>query len=187
MGWMMVLILLLLLLLIELGAEAFVFHLPSGRTRCISEDIRLGAVSVAHYRIVLDEDAASGDQKISIRVSDPYGDSLHQTEGVESGLFAFTAAHTGQYTACFWSPHFRHSSSLSINFTWKSGVAAKDWTRVAKREKLDGMEMELKKLEDSAHAIHEEMIFLRKRSAAMASEELFCKQEDSLSSQSQIL
>ncbi|KAL8507872.1 hypothetical protein ACS0TY_018425 [Phlomoides rotata] len=39
--------------------------------------------------------------------------------------------------------------SLSVNMEWKTGVAAKDWESVARKEKIEGIELQLRKLEDA--------------------------------------
>ncbi|XP_052485642.1 transmembrane emp24 domain-containing protein p24delta8-like [Gossypium raimondii] len=48
---------------------------------------------------------------------------------------------------------------MTIEFDWKSGVAAKDWSKTK--------EIELKKLYDTVSAIHEEMFYLRERDEEM--------------------
>ncbi|RZR76030.1 hypothetical protein BHM03_00000634 [Ensete ventricosum] len=68
---------------------------------------------------------------------DPNGENLRRVDGVESGEFAFVAAETGKYTACFWSPHFQLEAAVTVDFEWKTGIAAKDWTSVAKKGKID--------------------------------------------------
>ncbi|RZR76031.1 hypothetical protein BHM03_00000635 [Ensete ventricosum] len=35
-------------------SQALVFHLPSGRVKCLTEDIRAGAMSLAHFRVADD-------------------------------------------------------------------------------------------------------------------------------------
>lgn len=52
---------------------------------------------------------------------------------MDSGTFAFTAAESGAYMACYWAVDHKPPVALSIEFDWKSGVAAKDWSKVAKK------------------------------------------------------
>lgn len=66
-----------------------------------------------------------------------YGNSYHFSELVESGQFAFVAAEAGDYMACFWAPVFKPETTLTIEFDWKTGVAAKDWSNVAKKGTVD--------------------------------------------------
>ncbi|XP_039128325.1 transmembrane emp24 domain-containing protein p24delta9-like [Dioscorea cayenensis subsp. rotundata] len=162
-AFLQVTILLLILLLISV-ADALVLHLPSGRVKCFSEELRPGAVSTASYRVVSDEDTLSGaDRKISLRVTGPDGEPLHVAEAVESGRFGFVADEAGTYMACLWSPRFELSGTVTVDFEWRAGITAKEWPSIAKRSKIQGLEIELKKLEDSIKSIHEEMIYLRQR------------------------
>ncbi|XP_077230021.1 transmembrane emp24 domain-containing protein p24delta9-like [Tasmannia lanceolata] len=163
---LMSMILLCLSLTLPITIHSLVFDLPSGRTKCISEELRINTMSIAHYKISLDP---PHKHKISIRVSGPYGENIHYAENIESGNFAFTATQSAQHTVCFWSSHFDISTTFPVNFDWKIGVSARDlnWTAIAKKEKISVMELELKKLEESVHSIHEEMIFLREREEEM--------------------
>lgn len=38
---------------------------------------------------------------------------------------------------CFWIQHGTMGTYLNVDLDWKTGVAAKDWAGVAKKEKLD--------------------------------------------------
>lgn len=66
-----------------------------------------------------------------------YGNSHHYSELVESGQFAFAAVEAGDYMACFWAPDHKPQTTLTIDFDWKTGVAAKDWSSVAKKGSVD--------------------------------------------------
>lgn len=56
---------------------------------------------------------------------------------MESGQFAFVAAEAGDYMACFWAPDHKPQITLTVDFDWKTGVAAKDWSNVAKKGQVD--------------------------------------------------
>ena len=66
-----------------------------------------------------------------------YGNNYHHSERVESGQFAFTAAEAGDYMACFWAADHEPTATLIVEFDWKTGVAAKDWSKVAKKGSVD--------------------------------------------------
>ena len=72
-----------------------------------------------------------------VQVTSSYGNSYHNSERVESGQFAFTASEAGDYMACFWAADHKPPVTLNIDFDWKTGVAAKDWTNVAKKGSVD--------------------------------------------------
>ena len=59
------------------------------------------------------------------------------------------------------------AKDTSIKLDWKTGVAATDWEDVAKKENLDLMATELRKLEDTVKEIHSEMMYLRRREEQM--------------------
>lgn len=180
--------LLLPLLLLVLAAApltgALRFDLLSGHTKCISDDIKVGSMAVGKYHIVAPDDgspslsssSSSSQQqqqllpdshRISLRVTSPYGSSLHYAESVHSGNFAFTASEAGDYLACFWAPDHRPPATVAFEFDWRSGVSSRDWSSVAKKGQVEMMGLELQKLEDNIKSIHEEMFYLREREEEM--------------------
>lgn len=147
-------------------SEAIWLNLPSSGTKCVSEEIQNNVVVLADY-LVISEDH-SFLPSISIKVTSPYGNTLHHRENVTHGQFAFTTQEAGNYLACFWADGHNHGAGdISINIDWKTGIAAKDWDSVAKKEKIEGVELELRKLEGAVEAIHENLLYLKTREAEM--------------------
>ena len=70
-------------------------------------------------------------------MSSPYGSTFHYGDQVDSGNFAFTAAEAGDYTTCFWAAEHTPEITLTIDFEWRTGVAAKDWSQVAKKGQIE--------------------------------------------------
>lgn len=62
---------------------------------------------------------------------------MHSAERVSEGDFAFNANEAGEYIACFWISDASKESEATVELEWKTGVAAKDWDSVAKREKIE--------------------------------------------------
>ena len=58
-------------------------------------------------------------------------------ENISIGNFAFTTRESGNYLACFWLGHNERGGDVSVNLDWKTGIAAKDWDSVAKKEKIE--------------------------------------------------
>ncbi|KAL8117162.1 hypothetical protein AgCh_015172 [Apium graveolens] len=143
------------------------FELKSGSTKCITEDIKSSSMTVGKYSVITDVKPIPESHKITIRVTSPHGNNYHYSDHVDSGTYAFTAAETGDYMACFWAPDHKPAVTLSVDFDWKSGVAAKDWSKVAKKGQIDVMELELKKLYDTVISVHDEMFYLREREEEM--------------------
>jgi len=67
----------------------------------------------------------------------PYGNKHHFGERVASGNFAFTTAEAGDYTACFSVADQKPTITVTIDFEWRTGVAAKDWYKIAKKDQID--------------------------------------------------
>lgn len=148
--------------------EAIWLNLPgASRTKCVSEEIQNNVVVLGDY-VVISEDHSHTLPTLTVKVTTPYGNNIHHQENVTHGQFAFTTHEAGNYLACFTvDGHYQGSGDVSVNLDWKTGIAAKDWDSVARKEKIDGVELELKKLEGAVEAIHENLLYLKSREAEM--------------------
>ena len=72
-----------------------------------------------------------------MQVSSEHGRSYHSADNVESGQFSFQAVESGDYVACFLAVEHKPATAMTVDFEWKSGIAAKDWTNVAKKGSVD--------------------------------------------------
>ncbi|KAG9455966.1 hypothetical protein H6P81_000474 [Aristolochia fimbriata] len=146
------------------SSRAIWLNLPSSGTKCVSEEIQSNVVVLCDYMVISEERGPA--PQISVKVTSPYGNNLHNTQNVTSGQFAFTTVETGNYLACFWLDTY-HQGGASVNIDWRTGIAARDWDSVARKEKIEGVELELRKLEGAVEAIHENLIYLKNREAEM--------------------
>ncbi|RAL40107.1 hypothetical protein DM860_008247 [Cuscuta australis] len=147
------------------------FDIESGHTKCIYEEIKSGAMSVCKYRVVNPNagDPLPETHNITVWVTSPNGNNYQYAEKVGEGEFVYeTVEEAGDYDTCFFAPRHHPPVTLTVDFHWKSGVAAtKDWTNVAKKYSIDAMELELKKMYETVNAIHDEMSYLREREEEM--------------------
>ncbi|XP_058226307.1 transmembrane emp24 domain-containing protein p24delta9-like [Rhododendron vialii] len=152
-----------------LMVQSMRFDLQSGSTKCITEDIKNNAMTVGKYSVVNPNEGfpIPDTHRITVKVTSPHGNNYHYGDTVGSGTFAFTASETGDYMACFWATDHKPVMTFSVDFDWKSGVAAKDWSKVAKKGQIEVMELELKKMYDTVSSIHDEMFYLREREEEM--------------------
>ncbi|ESQ34301.1 hypothetical protein EUTSA_v10008758mg [Eutrema salsugineum] len=150
-------------------SQSLHFELQSGRTKCISEDIKSNSMTVGKYSVVNHNEAhpSPPSHKISIRVTSSYGNTYHHAEDVESGQFAFTAVEAGDYMACFTAIDHKPEVTLNVDLDWRTGVHSKSWSSVAKKSQVEVMEFEVKKLIETVISIHEEMFYLRDREEEM--------------------
>ncbi|CAH1445181.1 unnamed protein product [Lactuca virosa] len=158
-------IFLLMLLLVQKG-ESVWLNLPRSGNKCVTEEIHNNVVVVGDY-VVISDDHLHPTPTISAKVTSPYGNILHHKENITHGQFAFTSSEAGQYVTCFWPDLPNQGGALSVNIDWKIGVAAKDWESVARKEKIEGVELELRKLEGAVEAIHDNLLYLKGREAEM--------------------
>ncbi|KAL1214255.1 Transmembrane emp24 domain-containing protein p24delta3 [Cardamine amara subsp. amara] len=151
--------------LIQVG-EAVWLDVPPTGTKCVSEEIQSNVVVLGDYLIISEDHTLL--PTISAKVTSPYGNNLHHVENVTHGQFAFTTQESGNYLACFWADSKSHGNkNVSINIDWKTGIAAKDWNSIAKKEKIEGVELEIRKLEGAVEAIHENLLYLKNKEAEM--------------------
>ncbi|KAL6297489.1 hypothetical protein ACE6H2_005631 [Prunus campanulata] len=150
-----------ILCLVRTG-QAIWMTLPSSGTKCVSEEIQNNVVVLADYVVISDDHSHS--PTISVKVTSPYGNDLHHRDNATHGQFAFTTQEAGNYLACFWVDSKNHGGSkVSVNLDWKTGIAAQDWDSVARKEKIEGLELELRKLEGVVEAIHENLLYIKGR------------------------
>ncbi|KAL2343155.1 hypothetical protein Fmac_004440 [Flemingia macrophylla] len=147
------------------SALAIWLTLPVSGTKCVSEEIQNNVVVLADYVVVPDEH--SHNPTIAVKVTSPYGNNIHLNENTTHGNFAFTTQEAGNYLACFWVDSHNQGGEVNVNLDWKIGIAAKDWDSVARKEKIEGVELELRKLEGAVEAIHENLLYLKGREAEM--------------------
>ncbi|KAL9313588.1 hypothetical protein ACSQ67_019040 [Phaseolus vulgaris] len=155
--------------LMLLRTEAIWLTIPSKGTKCMSEEIQAHVVVLADYYVVTDDVKGHQPQTVSAKVTSPYGNNLHHNENVTHGQFAFTTTESGNYVACFWvdTKHQESGGETTISLEWKTGIAAKDWDSVARKEKIEGVELELRKLEGAVEAIRDNLIYLKNREEEM--------------------
>lgn len=148
-------------------AEAIWLTIPNSGTKCVSEEIQNNVVVLADY-YVIDEKNPDHIPTISARVTSPYGNNLHHNENATHGQFAFTTTESGNYLACFWKDgSHQQDYELTLGIDWKIGIAAKDWDSVAKKEKIEGVELVLRRLQGIVESIHGNLIYLKDREADM--------------------
>ncbi|KAL1289700.1 hypothetical protein HN51_058101 [Arachis hypogaea] len=156
------------------GAIWITLQAKATSTKCVSEEIQSNIIVLANYFVVAAVGAADLHHRspprnptISVKVTSPYGNNLHFKENATIGKFAFTTTETGSYLACFWVAENQGNEEVQVNLDWKIGIAATEWETVAKKEKIEGVELELRKLEEAVVTIHENLLNLKNRESNM--------------------
>lgn len=136
------------------------------QTKCIYEEINSNVIVVGDYR-AFNKDNSDIPAYVDVRVEDPAGLTLHEARGQAKGQFAFTSKTAGEYKACFTVQDIETAFRTKLRLEWKTGVAATDWESIAKKEHLDELSVEMRKLEGSIREIYAEMLQLQQREQEM--------------------
>ncbi|XP_015695853.1 transmembrane emp24 domain-containing protein p24delta3-like [Oryza brachyantha] len=147
------------------GGEAVWLELSTTAAKCFSEEIQSNIIVIGDYSILFD--AYPTRPVLSVKVTSPYGNVLHHKDKVMQGQFSFNTAEAGNYLACFWVDNVAREMVVNLNLEWRIGIATKDWDALAKTEKLEGVALELAKLETAVEEIRENLMYLISKEADM--------------------
>ncbi|KAJ3705934.1 hypothetical protein LUZ61_009639 [Rhynchospora tenuis] len=154
----------LVVILLVLGfakVGAIWIELPPQGTKCLSEEIQANVVLFGNYTLFFTD--IRFPTTMSVKVTSPHGNIIHSKEKVSQGQFALTTKEAGSYLVCFLMDSKEKKMGGNVNLEWKIGIQARDWDSIARMEKLQGVELELRKLETSVAVIHENLVHLRNR------------------------
>mmetsp|Transcript_62427 Transcript_62427/g.56290 ORF Transcript_62427/g.56290 Transcript_62427/m.56290 type:complete len:202 (+) Transcript_62427:54-659(+) len=121
------------------------FYLTNRETKCLSDYLAEGELLIGEFSI--DPIRREGiDDGVITTVSDPTEETVYD-KNVDNGKFAFTSPENGEYVFCF-----KNEDDLekTVKFNTHSGVKAKDYSDIVKKENLKPLEAKLKRLEDLA-------------------------------------
>uniref|UniRef100_A0A0D9X8R7 GOLD domain-containing protein n=1 Tax=Leersia perrieri TaxID=77586 RepID=A0A0D9X8R7_9ORYZ len=148
------------------SGEAVWLELSTTATKCFSEEIQSNVVVIGDYSILFE--GYPTRPVLSVKVTSPYGNVLHHKDKVDQGKFSFNTKETGIYMACFSvDNNVDKEMGVNLNLEWKIGIATKDWNALAKTERLEGVALEVAKLETAVQAIHENLLYLKSKEAYM--------------------
>ncbi|RLN34476.1 transmembrane emp24 domain-containing protein p24delta3-like [Panicum miliaceum] len=132
------------------GAGAMWLEIAPSGTKCVSEEIRSNVVVIGDYSVLYEHHHAH--PTVAVKVTSPFGDIMHKKENVSMDQFAFTTAEAGNYLACFWVDGEDRGLVVKLNLDWKIGIAAKDWDSVAKKEKIEVKEANMRDVSEKTNA-----------------------------------
>ncbi|XP_058775376.1 transmembrane emp24 domain-containing protein p24delta9-like [Vicia villosa] len=156
--------------LFSCSVECMRFDLPPGLARCLGEDVKKNSLTVGNYSIVNHNPGhpLPVNHTILVTVTSNKGTvSHHYADHVQSGQFAIQAHESSDYLVCVWDTTNDPQVSLTIDLDWRTGVAAKDWSYIAKKTNIDKMTFEVQKMQQAALSIMEDMTYLLERNTEM--------------------
>jgi hypothetical protein len=123
-------------------------------------------IILAIFSVQADQD------KIAVNLFDPNGTSVYEKVENSKVKIAFTASESGNHQLCIVN---KSSNATKINFEFLTGVAAKDYSDIAKKSNIKPVELNLQKLEDMVSYL------IRELSNLMLNEEHALNFSDTLS------
>eukprot|EP00775_Hariotina_reticulata_P012968 gene12968-13097_t len=140
--------------------------LQQTQTKCIFEELNANVIVVGDYNAA-NKDNPSLPIYVDVKVSDPHGAAVHENRAQTKGQFAFTSKVAGEYQACFTTHDLETAHHTKLSLDWRTGVAATDWDTIAKKEHLDQLSVEMRKVEGQIREIYAEMLQLQQREQEM--------------------
>ena len=158
-------------------ADAFIFTLHARKNRCFVEELATGVELVVKYH------ASHGySQFVDVKVSDPENHIIWEDIGKDRGQYRATVHTPGEYAVCFYSrlvagAKFTPDLKREIAFELNSGADAEDYAKLATKEHLKPMEVDLRILEDVTRGILSDYQYFKERdeSARQTSEHMFTR------------
>lgn len=146
-------------------ASALDFEMQQ-QTKCIFEELNANVIVVGDYKAA-NKDNPSLPIYVNVKVTDPSGGTVHENKAQHQGQFAFTTKTAGEYQACFTTHDLETALHTKLTVDWRTGVAATDWDTIAKKEHLDQLSVEMRKVEGAIREIYAEMLQLQQREQEM--------------------
>lgn len=154
-----------LLLLLSHVAFGYEFEMAY-QTKCLMEEMSKNVIVLAEYS-AFHKDNRDEPVTVTVRVEDPRSKPIYEKHHLADGQFGFTTQEDGEYKTCFMVKDYLTAQHTRIRLDWRTGVAARDWDALAKRDSLNAMAAELAKLEETVRDVLQEMTYLRAREEEM--------------------
>ncbi|KAF8071156.1 emp24 domain-containing protein [Scenedesmus sp. PABB004] len=136
------------------------------QTKCIFEELNANVIVVGDYKAA-NRDNPTLPIYVNVKVTDPSGAAVHENAAQTQGQFAFTTKTAGEYQACFTTHDLETAYHTKLSVDLRTGVAATDWDTIAKKEHLDQLSVEMRKVEGAIREIYAEMLQLQQREQEM--------------------
>lgn len=156
---------LLVLLLIQI-VNCLHFEIPAGSKAepvCIRDFVNEGQLVVIN---VHSDGSADDGQELNLYVRGSSGNEYSNKKNFAGDVrVAFTSSYTGSFDICLENISRVNGRSMSRNIELdiESGSQARDWNKITANEKLKPVEVELRRIEELADEIVDELAYLKHR------------------------
>jgi len=138
-----------------------------GAVRCIGDTLAEETLMVGDFSI-----GNGYSQEIDVYVIDPKGNQIWTRSNAAKGKFAITSTIEGEYKVCFknrlvGSISYQEGMSRAVTVDLRSGVEANDYDAIAKKEHLNPIDLQVRKMSDLVLDLHFQMSQQKQREEAM--------------------
>lgn len=141
-----------------LCVQGFELELISKETMCFGEE--LGSQTL----IVGNIDSQPAGEILDVSVMSPNGEVLFSKNLTNFAKFSFTAIDSGTHSICLTNQGL---DLLPVNLDVKTGVRAKDYSKIASTKEMKELDYRVKMYQDLIKQIHSRMQTLREREEQM--------------------
>merc|ERR1719171_533647 len=138
------------------GVE-FSYKLEKKERKCFGEEL-------AKQELLLAEFVADQGKKISVTVTDPHSQlfSDHHKDKIKT---AFTTNQGGPHWMCVMNEDEAEEVTVKMNLL--AGAQAKDYSKVAKKEHLEPLQVSVKRIQETLRNYHNNVLYMREREETM--------------------
>jgi p24 family protein delta-1 len=162
-----------LLLSVAVGTE-IQFPIAAGGTRCFGEELSAHDLLVVKAKSVDPDPALPFTLLIKTSVSEAAGASagsasvgsvVFKEENKPNVMHAFTSVHAGPHWVCITNP--AGYKELNLELSMRSGVHAKDYNQIAKKDHLEPAQVAMRRITDLLREYRSNLFYQRRREERM--------------------
>lgn len=151
--------------LLPRAAQAYEFDMVF-QTKCVMEDVGEHEEVQGNFK-AYQRDQPDQAVAIDARFEDPQGQLVFERHGSAGAEFKFVSNGEGEYKLCFTAKDYHTAQGTRIKMKWTTGAEAHDWQAVAKKDNLNVIQVEMRRLEQVVQTIHLELQNIRRKEERM--------------------
>lgn len=155
-----------------ISATEFQIKVPTAATRCFGEELQAHDLLVVraesvintemNFTLVIKNAVKEGASQYAVSSG---GQDVYREERKSSVSHAFTATSSGPHWVCI--TNIDSYKDLDVMMTMKSGVAAKDYSKIAKKEHLEPAQIAMRRIDDLLSEYRGNLFYQRRREERM--------------------
>ena len=148
----------------DAGRDGLRFSVEIGTSRCLFEELREGELVTGRFHSEREEKT---QQRLSLKVFEPSNRRVFLKEDIAGeGEMVFSATDEGKYQFCFDNEHVGGDKSVhgvfrQVTFQLIKGASAHDYGTIARKEQLEPVDLELRRVVDLIQEFEHDVEMMR--------------------------